>query len=97
MNITDVIIRKTFTGGSVMAIVSIVIDNDFAVHDLKVVKGNERVFVAMPSRISERRNLQNIVHPINSEARRYLEKCVLDAYYEKINTENIDDTAYQHQ
>jgi len=53
MNITDIKIRKIFTEGKVRAVVSIILDGDFAVHDLKVIEGVERLFVAMPNRRSE--------------------------------------------
>jgi stage V sporulation protein G len=84
MNITDIKIRKIFTEGKVRAIVSIIIDGDFAVHDLKVIEGVERLFVAMPNRRSEDGRFQDIVHPISTEARAQIENSILDKYNEAI-------------
>lgn len=84
MNITDIKIRKIFTEGKVRAVVSLILDGDFAVHDLKVIEGVERLFVAMPNRRSEDGRFQDIVHPISSEARAQLESTVLEHYAEAI-------------
>ena len=84
MNITDIKIRKIFAEGKVKAIVSIILDGDFAVHDLKVIEGVERLFVAMPNRRSEDGRFQDIVHPISSEARAQLEDVVLTKYGEAV-------------
>jgi stage V sporulation protein G len=84
MNITDIKIRKIFTEGKVRAVVSIILDGDFAVHDLKVIEGVERLFVAMPNRRSEDGRFQDIVHPISTEARTHLESIVLEKYKEAI-------------
>lgn len=84
MNITDIKIRKIFTEGKVRAIVSLILDGDFAVHDLKVIEGVERMFVAMPNRRSEDGRFQDIVHPISSEARAQLEEVVLAKYREAL-------------
>lgn len=84
MNITDIKIRKIFTEGKVRAIVSLILDGDFAVHDLKVIEGVERMFVAMPNRRSEEGRFQDIVHPISSEARAQLEEVVLAKYREAL-------------
>lgn len=84
MNITDIKIRKIFTEGKVRAVVSIILDGDFAVHDLKVIEGVERLFVAMPNRRSEDGRFQDIVHPISTEARTQLEAVVLEKYREAV-------------
>ena len=84
MNITDIKIRKIFTDGKVKAIVSIIVDGDFAVHDLKVIEGVERLFVAMPNRRSEDGRFQDIVHPISTEARGQIEDAILDKYNEAL-------------
>lgn len=84
MNITDIKIRKIFTEGKVRAVVSIILDGDFAVHDLKVIEGVERLFVAMPNRRSEDGRFQDIVHPISSDARTQLEAVVLEKYREAV-------------
>ena len=80
MEITDVKIRKFITEGRLKAIVSVTIDNMLAVHDIKVVQGEERLFAAMPSRKDENEIFRDIVHPITAEARKQLENAVLDEY-----------------
>ena len=80
MEITDVKIRKFITEGRLKAIVSVTIDNMLAVHDIKVVQGEERLFAAMPSRKDENGIFRDIVHPITAGARKQLENAVLDEY-----------------
>ena len=80
MNITDIRIRRTYTEGRLRALVSITLDGDFAVHDVKVIEGPQRLFVAMPSRKDESGAFRDIVHPITSEARTELEESILEAY-----------------
>ena len=81
MNVTDIRIRRTYTEGRLRALVSITIDGDFAVHDVKVIEGPQRLFVAMPSRKDESGTFRDIVHPITSEARAELEESILEAYH----------------
>ena len=88
MNITDIKIRKIFMEGKVRAIVSIILDGDFAVHDLKVIEGVERLFVAMPNRRSEDGRFQDIVHPITSEARSQIENAILEKFREALDQES---------
>lgn len=80
MNITDIRIRKTYTENRLRALVSITIDYDLAVHDIKVIEGPERLFVAMPSRKDENGSFRDIAHPITPQARKQLEDVVLGAY-----------------
>ena len=77
MDISDIKIRKTITEGRLRAIVSITIEDTLAVHDIKIVQGDERLFVAMPSRKDES---GVIVHPISPSARQLIEDQILDAY-----------------
>lgn len=84
MNISNVKIRKLFQVGKVRAIVSIIVDGDFAIHELKVIEGVERLFVAMPNRRGEDGRFQDIVHPISQEARTQLEAAVLEAYSDAV-------------
>lgn len=84
--------RKLFTEGRVKAIVSIILDGDFAVHDLKVIQGSERIFVAMPNRRSEDGRYQDIVHPIFQLARTQLEAAVLNAYHAAVSTADTTGT-----
>ena len=84
MNITDIRIRKTYDNDRLKALVSVTVDHDLAVHDLKVIAGPERLFVAMPSRKDESGVFRDIVHPITPEARKSLEEAVLAAYDEHL-------------
>ncbi|WP_297957516.1 septation regulator SpoVG [uncultured Ruminococcus sp.] len=80
MEITDVKIRKIMSDGRLRAVVSLTIDDMFAVHDIKVVQGDERLFVAMPSRKDENGVFRDIVHPISPAARKLFEENILEAY-----------------
>jgi len=74
--------------------VSITLDGDFAVHDVKVIEGPQRLFVAMPSRKDENGVFRDIVHPITSEARAELEERILEAYQSHLErTQNLQAIA----
>ena len=81
MNITDVRIRRTYPDARLKALVSITIDGDFAVHDIKVIEGPNRLFVAMPSRKDDSGSFRDIVHPITPESRQLIENTILERYY----------------
>lgn len=80
MNVTDIKIRKTFNEGNIKAIVSVTLDDFIAIHEIKVVQGNGRIFAAMPNRLDSNDVYRDIVHPISSEARNKLERVILKAY-----------------
>ena len=80
MNITDIKIRKTFNEGNVKAVVSVTLDDFIAIHEIKVVQGNGRIFAAMPNRLDSNDVYRDIVHPISVEARNKLERVILKAY-----------------
>ncbi|MDO4155299.1 MAG: septation regulator SpoVG [Oscillospiraceae bacterium] len=80
MEITDIKIRKVITEGRLRAIVSITLDNMLAVHDIKIVQGDERLFVAMPSRKDENGVFRDIVHPISAAARKEMEAQIMKTY-----------------
>ena len=82
MNITDVRVRKVAKQGKMRAIVSITIDNEFVVHDIKVIEGDKGLFIAMPSKKSVDGEYRDIAHPINSDTRRLLQDTILKAYDE---------------
>lgn len=90
MNITDVRIRRTYDGERLKALVSITVDDELAVHDLKIISGPERLFVAMPSRKDEGGVFRDIVHPITPFARERIEAAVLAAYEEYIAREKAE-------
>lgn len=82
MTITDVRIRLIEGESRLKAIVSIVIDGAFAVHELRIIEGREGLFVAMPSKKIGEDKFKDIAHPINKETRTQIEKAVLDKYQE---------------
>ena len=83
MQITDIKIRKAFEDGPMKAVVSVTFDNQFAVHDIKVIFANEKFFIVMPSRKNADGTYRDIAHPINAEFRAELEKEVLDRYHKE--------------
>ncbi|HBG75869.1 MAG TPA: transcriptional regulator [Clostridiales bacterium] len=80
MNITDVRIRKIGSEGKMRAVASVTFDNDFVVHDIKVIEGQSGLFIAMPSRRTPDGEYRDIAHPINSEMRGKLQSMVLEKY-----------------
>lgn len=81
MNQIDVKIRKLYDdAGRMKAIVSVTLDNALAIHDIKVIQGQERLFLAMPSRQDENGTFRDTVHPVGAEFRQRIECAVLDAY-----------------
>lgn len=91
MDITEIKIRKLFNEGKLRAIVSITIDNIFAVHEIKIIQGEQRLFAAMPSRRDENGIFRDIVHPITLNARREIESEILDAYYRELDCHSSED------
>ena len=86
MEITDVRIRKIATEGKMKAIVSITFDNEFVVHDIKVIEGQSGLFIAMPSRKTPDGEFKDIAHPINTQTREKIQTAILDEY-EKVRNE----------
>lgn len=82
MKVTDIRVRKVSNEGKMKAIVSMTIDEDFVVHDIRVVEGQNGLFVAMPSRKTPSGEFRDVAHPITTEARAQIQQAVLDAYYE---------------
>lgn len=92
MEITDIRIKKVASEGKMKAVASVTFDNAFAVHDVKVIEGPEKLFVAMPSRRTPDGEYRDIAHPINSDMRNMLESKVLAAY-DAIEDEPVPETA----
>lgn len=92
MQITDVRIRKVAKEGKMKAVVSITIDNEFVVHDIKVIEGEKGLFIAMPSRKAADGEYRDIAHPINSDTRNNIQTLILEQY-EAMNLGDIDATA----
>lgn len=86
MKVTDVRIRKINDEGKMKAIVSVTFDNEFVVHDIKIIEGQNGLFIAMPSRKMGEGDFRDIAHPINSETRTRLQECIF-AEYEKVKDE----------
>lgn len=80
MQITDVRVRKVSKEGKMKAIVSITLDNEFVVHDIKVIEGEKGLFIAMPSRRAGDGEYRDIAHPINSETREKIQHIILERY-----------------
>ena len=92
MQITDVRIRKVAKEGNMKTVVSITIDNEFVVHDIKVIEGEKGLFIAMPSRKAADGEYRDIAHPINSDTRNMIQTLILEQY-EAMNLGDIDATA----
>ena len=84
MTITDVWVRKITKEGKLKAIVSITLENEFVVHDIKVIEGEKGLFIAMPSKKTVDGEYRDIAHPINSETRDSIQNIILDKYKESL-------------
>ena len=93
MNITDIRIRRLLTEGRLRAVVSITLDNELAVHDIKVIYARERYFIVMPSRKNPDGTYRDIVHPINAGFRTELEAAVIDAYHVQLASAEFDSAS----
>ena len=91
MNISDVIIRKTFNEGYVRAVVSIILNNSLAIHNIRIIQGANRLFIAMPSRKGDNEIFRDIIHPINAFTRADFEDSILNAYEQYIALEAVMD------
>ena len=80
MEVTDVRLRRVNTEGRMKAIASITIDNEFVVHDIRVIDGNNGLFVAMPSKRTPDGEFRDIAHPISSSTRQKIQDAVLVEY-----------------
>jgi len=80
MKITDVRVRKITKEGKMKAVVSITLDDEFVVHDIKVIEGEKGLFIAMPSKKSADGEYRDIAHPINSSTRDAIQNIILEAY-----------------
>ena len=79
MQITDVRVRKITKEGKMRAIVSITIDDEFVIHDIKVIEGEKGLFIAMPSKKATDGEYRDIAHPINSGTRENIQKIILES------------------
>lgn len=87
MQITDVRIRRVEKEGKMKAVVSITIDEEFVVHDIKIIEGEKGLFIAMPSWKAADGEYRDIAHPINSGTRERIQKLILEKYEETLAAE----------
>jgi len=80
MEITDVRIRKIDAEGKMKAVVSVTFDNEFVIHDIKVIESQNGLFIAMPSRKTPVGEFKDIAHPINAASREKVQKAILDKF-----------------
>lgn len=80
MTITDIRIRKINSEGKMKAVVSVTFDNEFVVHDMKIIEGHSGLFIAMPSRKTPEGEFKDIAHPINAETRDLLQQRILELF-----------------
>ena len=92
MQITDVRVRKVAKEGKMKAVVSITLDDEFVVHDIKVIEGEKGLFIAMPSRKASDGEYRDIAHPINSGTRDKIQQMILGKY-ETALTEGEEEEA----
>ena len=93
MQITDVRVRKVAKEGKLKAVVSITMDEEFVVHDIKVIEGEKGLFIAMPSKRALDGEYRDIAHPINSGTRDRIQKISLDKYAEVLEETDDAETA----
>ena len=84
MEITDIRIRKVDREGKLKAVASITIDDVFVVHDIKVIEGNQGLFIAMPSKQSQDGTYRDISHPIKTEVRDEIQRMILSSYEQTV-------------
>ena len=80
MQITDVRLRKVNSENRMKAVASVTFDNEFVIHDIKVIESQNGLFIAMPSRKTPDGEFKDIAHPINAQMRQYLENAILEKY-----------------
>ena len=90
MPITDVRVRKIAKEGKMKAIVSITIDDEFVIHDIKVIEGEKGMFIAMPSKKATDGEYRDIAHPINSGTRESIQNIILEKYEQALLEPDIE-------
>src|SRR5699024_3339912 len=90
MEVTDVRLRRVNTEGRMRAIASITFDQEFVIHDIRVIDGNNGLFVAMPSKRTTDGEFRDIAHPINSKTMAKIQDAVLDEYRRLGEAEEVD-------
>ncbi len=80
MQITDVRLRKVNSENRMKAVASVTFDNEFVIHDIKVIESQNGLFIAMPSRKTPNGEFKDIAHPINADTRKKIENAIFEAY-----------------
>ena len=88
MKITDVRVKKVSKEGKIKAVVSITIDDEFVIHDIKVIEGDKGLFIAMPSKKAADGEYRDIAHPINSDTRARIQNEILEKYQIALSEED---------
>ena len=91
MNITDVRIRKVSDEGKMKAVVSITFDDEFVVHDIKIIDGQNGLFIAMPSRKMGEGDFRDIAHPLVSDTRNKIRDAIFEEYEKVLAEKAVDD------
>ena len=91
MQITDVRVRKVTKEGKLKAVVSITMDDEFVVHDIKVIEGEKGLFIAMPSKKATDGEYRDIAHPINSGTRERIQSMILEKYEEALKEDTFEE------
>lgn len=94
MEVTDVRLRRVQTDGRMRAIASITLDNEFVVHDIRVIDGNTGLFVAMPSKRTPDGEFRDIAHPINSDTRNKIQEIILNEYH---NSSEVEEAGKEEE
>ena len=90
MEITDIRVRKVTAEGKLKAYVTVTFDDSFVVHNVKVIEGENGVFIAMPSRKTKNGEYKDVAHPINTDFRTYMQDKIVEAY-QNAGSDNEDD------
>ncbi len=88
MDITDIRVRRMTAEGKMKAVVSVTFDNAIVIHDIKVIEGQDKLFIAMPSRKTPDGVFKDIAHPINAEMREALQAAILSKYEESLTQQD---------
>ena len=97
MQITDVRLRKVNSENRMKAVASVTFDNEFVIHDIKVIESQNGLFIAMPSRKTPNGEFKDIAHPINAETREKIQKAILEAYEAPEAEEKSEESAEEPQ
>lgn len=97
MEITDIRIRQIAQEGKMKAVVSVTFDNCFVVHDIKIIEGTDKLFIAMPSRKTPDGEFKDIAHPINMDMRERLQQSILDKYQTTLVEHEMDGQPFAEE